>query len=217
MQIFSYLFFYWNYILFREWFQKNTKAMSRRISDIEVSSAASDHRNGSTLPQQHSVGRPKKESILKEVGHTIKETLFHDFPLRSFKDQSASKRFLLGLQTLFPIFDWGRQYNLNKFKSDFIAGVTIASLCIPQVTTSYPFLSTFWVPFVWSGTTQEWWSDHVNRAERIKRDLRFMWELFCIDVWQSSGFLGQDIAYAKLANLPPQYGLCEFSCLISRQ
>ncbi|KAJ8435961.1 hypothetical protein Cgig2_017499 [Carnegiea gigantea] len=121
--------------------------MTRRISDIDVSSAALSHRNES-LPQLHSVGQPKKESILKEVGHTIKETFFPDDPLRSFKDQPASKRFLLGLQALFPIFDWGRQYNLSKFKSDLIAGMTIASLCIPQ-----------------------------------------------------------DIAYAKLANLPPQYGL----------
>jgi len=112
--------------------------MSRRISDIDVSSAALSHRNES-LPHLHSVGQPKKESILKEVGHTIKETFFPDDPLRSFKNQPASKRFLLGLQALFPIFDWGRQYNLSKFKSDLIAGMTIASLCIPQVTTSNPF------------------------------------------------------------------------------
>ncbi|KAG9129559.1 hypothetical protein Leryth_023899 [Lithospermum erythrorhizon] len=49
---------------------------------------------------------------------------------------------------VFPILEWGRKYNLTKFRGDLIAGLTIASLCIPQ-----------------------------------------------------------DIGYAKLANLDPQYGL----------
>ncbi|KAI0494108.1 hypothetical protein KFK09_024239 [Dendrobium nobile] len=31
-----------------------------------------------------------------------------------------------------PILSWGREYNLQKFKGDLIAGFTIASLCIPQ-------------------------------------------------------------------------------------
>lgn len=38
----------------------------------------------------------------------------------------------MGLEFLFPIFGWGRDYSLNKFKGDLIAGLTIASLCIPQ-------------------------------------------------------------------------------------
>jgi hypothetical protein len=48
------------------------------------------------------------------------------------------------------MLDWGRNYTLGKFKGDLIAGMTIASLCIPQ-----------------------------------------------------------DIGYAKLAGLLPQYGLCK--------
>ncbi|KAJ9560464.1 hypothetical protein OSB04_005624 [Centaurea solstitialis] len=57
---------------------------------------------------------------------------------------------MLGLQAMFPILEWGRNYDLNKFKGDLIAGLTIASICIPQ-----------------------------------------------------------DIGYSKLANLPPQIGLCK--------
>ncbi|KAJ4964604.1 hypothetical protein NE237_016453 [Protea cynaroides] len=62
----------------------------------------------------------------------MKETFFPDDPLRDFKDQSRSRMFILGLQSIFPIFQWGRDYNLTKFRGDFIAGLTIASLCIPQ-------------------------------------------------------------------------------------
>ncbi|KAI9177729.1 hypothetical protein LWI28_018547 [Acer negundo] len=131
--------------------------MSRRVDDhdvpegkeMEINSAPSSRRYSSeNLPYVHKVGVPPKQNLLKEFKSTVKETFFADDPLRPFKDQTGSRKFVLGIQTLFPIFDWARDYNLSKFKGDLIAGLTIASLCIPQ-----------------------------------------------------------DIGYAKLANLPPQYGL----------
>lgn len=36
------------------------------------------------------------------------------------------------LQGLFPILKWGRNYKATKFKNDVMAGLTLASLCIPQ-------------------------------------------------------------------------------------
>ncbi|CAH9139487.1 unnamed protein product [Cuscuta epithymum] len=42
------------------------------------------------------------------------------------------KKFVLGIQAVFPIIEWGRSYDLSKLKGDLIAGLTIASLCIPQ-------------------------------------------------------------------------------------
>ena len=107
--------------------------MSRRISD---------ERN-ETLQQRHRVEKPEK-NILKDIGDTLKETFFHDDPLRNFKGQPTSKKMLVGLQAVFPIFDWGRGYTLGKLKSDLIAGMTIASLCIPQVNlTNLYILLTF--------------------------------------------------------------------------
>ncbi|XAR49438.1 hypothetical protein NMG60_11032649 [Bertholletia excelsa] len=100
------------------------------------------------LPYVHKVGVPPRQKLLNEFVTTMKETFFHDDPLRPFKDQSISRKLVLGLQAIFPILEWGREYNFSKFKGDLIAGLTIASLCIPQ-----------------------------------------------------------DIGYAKLANLHPQYGL----------
>ncbi|XP_042006096.1 sulfate transporter 1.3-like [Salvia splendens] len=96
----------------------------------------------------YKVGIPPKQKLWKEFSATLKETLFADDPLRSFKDQSGPRKFLLGVEAVFPILSWGRGYNLSKFKGDLVAGLTIATLCIPQ-----------------------------------------------------------DIGYAKLANLDPQYGL----------
>lgn len=96
----------------------------------------------------HKVGIPPKQSLVKEFKFGLKETFFHDDPLRRFKDKSRSRKLLIGLETIFPIVNWAPKYKLSMFKGDLIAGLTIASLCIPQ-----------------------------------------------------------DIAYAKLANLDPQFGL----------
>ncbi|KAL0361441.1 UNVERIFIED_CONTAM: Sulfate transporter 1.3 [Sesamum radiatum] len=96
----------------------------------------------------YKVGVPPKQKFWKEFATSLKETFLSDDPLRPFKDQSVPRKFILGVQAVFPILEWGRNYNLSKFKGDLIAGLTIASLCIPQ-----------------------------------------------------------DIGYAKLANLAPQYGL----------
>ncbi|CAL9762723.1 unnamed protein product [Musa acuminata subsp. burmannicoides] len=96
----------------------------------------------------HKVGFPPRRSLATDFTRGLKETFFADDPLRPYKDQPRSKQLALGLRFLFPALEWGRDYNLSKLKGDIIAGLTIASLCIPQ-----------------------------------------------------------DIGYAKLANMDPQYGL----------
>ncbi|KAK6916047.1 SLC26A/SulP transporter domain [Dillenia turbinata] len=96
------------------------------------STAASSQIHSENLPYVHKVGVPPKQNFFKEIGATLKETFFADEPLRPFKDQPRSRKFVLGLQTVFPILQWGREYNFTKFKGDLIAGLTIASLCIPQ-------------------------------------------------------------------------------------
>ncbi|KAG6608076.1 Sulfate transporter 1.3, partial [Cucurbita argyrosperma subsp. sororia] len=96
----------------------------------------------------HKVSVPPKQKLFQEIKSGVKETFFPDDPLRSFKDQTNRRKFILGIRAVFPILEWGRDYNISKFRGDVIAGLTIASLCIPQ-----------------------------------------------------------DIGYAKLANLPPEYGL----------
>ncbi|KAK4401896.1 Sulfate transporter 1.3 [Sesamum angolense] len=80
---------------------------SRVADESDIASAASSRRH--------------QASLFKEFKFTFKETFFHDDPLRRFKDQPR-----------FPILEWGRRYELSMFKGDLIAGITIASLCIPQ-------------------------------------------------------------------------------------
>ncbi|CAI0447720.1 unnamed protein product [Linum tenue] len=117
--------------------------------EIDAGSLSSSRRQPENAPPYvHKVGVLPRQNLLAEFKSTVKETFFADDPLRSFKDQTKSKMFVLGVRAVFPILDWGRSYNLKKFRGDIIAGLTIASLCIPQ-----------------------------------------------------------DIGYAKLANLEPQYGL----------
>lgn len=89
----------------------------------------------SALP--YKVGVPPKQKFWTEFSTTLKETFFSDDPLHSFKDQSRSRKLVLGLEAVFPILEWGKKYSLDKFKGDLIAGLTIASLCIPQVCYSY--------------------------------------------------------------------------------
>lgn len=116
--------------------------------DMDIQRLSNSNRHPQDAPYVHKVGLPPKQNLFSEFKATAKETFFADDPLRPFKDQPGSKKFILGLQTIFPILEWGRSYSFAKFRGDLIAGLTIASLCIPQ-----------------------------------------------------------DIAYAKLAYLPPQYGL----------
>ncbi|KAL8100770.1 hypothetical protein AgCh_032862 [Apium graveolens] len=80
----------------------------------------------------HRVAIPPPQPFTKSFANNLKETFFPDDPLRQFKNQPLSKKLKLGVQYVFPIFEWGPRYSLNFFKSDLIAGITIASLAIPQ-------------------------------------------------------------------------------------
>ncbi|KVH94356.1 STAS domain-containing protein [Cynara cardunculus var. scolymus] len=80
----------------------------------------------------HKVAIPPPQPFIKSLKNTVKETFFPDDPLRQFKNQSPCRKLVLGVQYVFPIFEWGSRYNLSFFKSDVIAGITIASLAIPQ-------------------------------------------------------------------------------------
>jgi low affinity sulfate transporter 2 len=64
-----------------------------------------------------------------------KTALPHENKLSAPKNQPKHKLVLSVLQEAFPILRWCQNYNVTKFKADVIAGLTLASLCIPQVST----------------------------------------------------------------------------------
>ncbi|KAL2607955.1 hypothetical protein R1flu_026528 [Riccia fluitans] len=75
---------------------------------------------------------PPDESLGLKVKHTVKETFFADDPLRQFKGHTGKKKWFLGLAYIFPILEWLPKYKLHKLRGDIIAGLTIASLAVPQ-------------------------------------------------------------------------------------
>ncbi|CAJ1938049.1 unnamed protein product [Sphenostylis stenocarpa] len=63
------------------------------------------------------------------VSNTISKYQEMCFALRS---QHGPKLLLSFLRGIFPILQWGPNYSPTKFRNDLLAGLTIASLCIPQ-------------------------------------------------------------------------------------
>ncbi|KAL2323522.1 hypothetical protein Fmac_027901 [Flemingia macrophylla] len=87
---------------------------------------------GMNFESVHQVEVPPPQPFFRSLKYSLKETFFPDDPLRRFKHQPPSKKLVLALQYFFPIFEWAPQYTFQFFKSDLIAGITIASLAIPQ-------------------------------------------------------------------------------------
>ncbi|XP_042486419.1 sulfate transporter 3.1-like [Macadamia integrifolia] len=80
----------------------------------------------------HRVALPPSQPFFHSLKLSLKETFFPDDPLRHFKNQSPGRKFVLALQYFLPILEWAPRYTFQFFKADFIAGITIASLAIPQ-------------------------------------------------------------------------------------
>lgn len=49
------------------------------------------------------------------------------------KEKTSARRAVSLLQGLFPIVTWAKNYKASMFKRDLMAGLTLASLSIPQV------------------------------------------------------------------------------------
>lgn len=124
-------------------YMQKSRQMGHIISDdvqpneVDMPNKESFHQNTQEIASVHRVRLPPRQNLVKEITSSVKETFFADDPLRPFKDKSRSRKCILGLQTIFPILEWGRHYNLQKLRGDFISGLTIASLCIPQVNKKY--------------------------------------------------------------------------------
>ncbi|XP_027125961.1 probable sulfate transporter 3.4 [Coffea arabica] len=80
----------------------------------------------------HRVCLPPHKTTLEKLVHKLSEAFFPDDPLHKFKNQTWFNKLVLGLQFFFPIFQWAPNYNFRLLRSDFISGLTIASLAIPQ-------------------------------------------------------------------------------------
>ncbi|KAJ7965667.1 putative Sulfate transporter [Quillaja saponaria] len=87
-----------------------------------------------TEKAQWILNAPSPPPIWKEIILSVKETILpHGNMLFSASQkQNRSRHVFSCLHGIFPILSWGRNYRASKFKSDLLAGLTLASLSIPQ-------------------------------------------------------------------------------------
>ncbi|THU59105.1 hypothetical protein C4D60_Mb03t21490 [Musa balbisiana] len=89
------------------------------------------------LPQQHHHHRKKvnltnPRSSFASFRSDLKETFLPDDPFRHLKQQSGCAAACSLVKYLVPMLEWAPRYTLAKFRSDLLAGITIATLAIPQ-------------------------------------------------------------------------------------
>ncbi|KAG6546363.1 hypothetical protein Mapa_012404 [Marchantia paleacea] len=111
--------------------ERQAEGHSRRIH-MDLEEATLEAIKPGDRPLVHKVGIPPRSSIGNQIGNAVKETFFPDDPLRQFKGHTGKKRWFMALAYVFPILDWLPKYKWSLFKGDVIAGLTIASLAIPQ-------------------------------------------------------------------------------------
>ncbi|KAL8172419.1 hypothetical protein V2J09_024223 [Rumex salicifolius] len=80
---------------------------------------------------------PEPPSFWNEIVSSSKRTVFpfhgsHDSSSKSSKRSMVWNCVASFLHSLFPFLTWGRNYNVIKLRHDFFAGLTLASLSIPQ-------------------------------------------------------------------------------------
>ncbi|QHN75760.1 putative sulfate transporter 3 [Arachis hypogaea] len=121
-----------------------TESLSQRVRvhpPMGVNSTTTVNKIQSELPisvaspplEIHNVRLPPRRSTSQKLRQRLSDIFFPDDPLHRFKNQpSWLVKLMLGVQCMFPIFQWGPTYNLSLFRSDVISGLTIASLAIPQ-------------------------------------------------------------------------------------
>ncbi|CAN7011096.1 unnamed protein product [Brassica rapa subsp. trilocularis] len=102
---------------------------TNRVEDMTSPNTATARE---TIVEIHSVCLPPKKTTFQKLKKRFADVFFPDDPLERFRNQTWRNKVILGLQSLFPIFTWGSQYDLKLFRSDVISGLTIASLAIPQ-------------------------------------------------------------------------------------
>ena len=106
---------------------------TNRIEDMSSPNNETAANARETVVEIHSVCLPPKKTTFQKLKKRFGDVFFPDDPLERFRNQTWRNKVILGLQSLFPIFTWGSQYDLKLFRSDVISGLTIASLAIPQV------------------------------------------------------------------------------------
>ncbi|KAL2977490.1 hypothetical protein AAZX31_13G070700 [Glycine max] len=90
--------------------------------------------HGQTERSQWVLDSPNPPPLWKKLFSSVKETILphgNKFCFSS-KRKTSHGHALSCLKNLFPIISWLTDYKASMFKDDLLAGLTLASLCIPQ-------------------------------------------------------------------------------------
>ncbi|CAN1215177.1 Probable sulfate transporter 3.4 [Linum perenne] len=122
--------------------EQTSIVISKNLTNPESRYNHSPPRSSSNVPDKkenigmeiHDVCHPPYISTCQKFKARLNEIFFPEDPFHIFrkKDQTLVMKFVNAVQYAFPVIGWSRTYDLNVFRSDVIAGLTIASLAIPQ-------------------------------------------------------------------------------------
>ncbi|EAY75631.1 hypothetical protein OsI_03536 [Oryza sativa Indica Group] len=96
------------------------------------SSASSRHLHGVGGASAAEVNLSGRRPFAEKLWSDLAETFFPDDPFRGFGALPPARRAWCAVKYFVPALDWVPRYGLDKFKFDLLAGITIASLAIPQ-------------------------------------------------------------------------------------
>ncbi|ONM38590.1 putative sulfate transporter 3.5 [Zea mays] len=94
--------------------------------------AAGDGDRGPGAAAEHKVNLSARQPFVESVRTCLAETFFPDDPFRGLGSRPPAARAWGALKYFVPALEWAPRYTAGKFKYDLLAGVTIASLAIPQ-------------------------------------------------------------------------------------
>lgn len=101
-------------------------------SKLEVKIEKKEHNNERC---EWVLNTPEPPSLCHELVGSVKNTI-SQYRLKwhgLITSQPGPKLVLCFLKSIFPILHWAPNYTLSTFRNDLLSGLTIASLCIPQV------------------------------------------------------------------------------------
>lgn len=110
-------------------------SLRTEVSSMREQGALNLEDTGLTERSQWMLDSPNPPPLWKKLLSSVKETILphgNKFCFSS-KKRSCQGYAVSFLQSLFPILSWLRNYKASKFKDDLLAGLTLASLSIPQV------------------------------------------------------------------------------------
>ncbi|KAG0459536.1 hypothetical protein HPP92_022664 [Vanilla planifolia] len=115
----------------------SSNAPTRNPSDFhqDITHPSDNHSSTATIMEEHSrltVRFSTHRTFLTTLKSQLKETFFPDDPFRHLAGQSPYQSAWSVISYFVPILRWAPNYKYSIFAYDLLAGITIASLAIPQ-------------------------------------------------------------------------------------